>query len=68
MADEQPSSRPRLGADAHSEAARRRARQAAALRENLRRRKAQERWRENGPDPSETPAGGQGGPKPSDKS
>ena len=34
---------PRLGQDARSEAARRRARQAAALRENLRRRKARDR-------------------------
>ncbi len=52
---EQRSARPRLGATAQSDAEQRRARQAAALRENLRRRKAQERGRdaplETGPEP-----------------
>ena len=48
MTDDEPKPpAPRLGQDARSEAARRRARQAAALRENLRRRKARDRARDD---------------------
>jgi len=43
--DEQKPPRPQLRPAAQSEAAQRRERQAAALRENLRRRKARERSR-----------------------
>lgn len=62
--DEPPPPRPRLGPKALSEAERRRARQAAALRENLRRRKAQDRRRDGSPEEPKAPAGGEGDRKP----
>ena len=52
--DEQTPARPRLRPAAQTEAEQRRARQAAALRENLRRRKARERLRGAGKEDPES--------------
>ncbi len=48
-------SQPSLGADAAAAKAERQAREAAALRENLRRRKQQARARDDAPEPAEPP-------------